>query len=61
MPISLQAFKAHTGRYTAGTQEGSDGLNFQNMSKRDPNQLAIRKAIRVPDGYTVLACDSSPD
>ena len=59
VPISLQAFKAHTGRYTAGTQEGSDGLNFQNMSKRDPNQLAIRKAIRVPDGYTVLACDSS--
>ena len=59
VPISLQAFKAHTGRYTAGTQEGSDGLNFQNMSKRDPSQLAIRKAIRAPEGWTVLACDSS--
>lgn len=60
IPIPLCAFKAHTGRYTAGSEsEVSDGLNFQNLSKRDPNMLTIRKSIKAPKGYKVLACDSS--
>lgn len=60
VPIPLCAFKAHTGRYTAGSEsEVSDGLNFQNLSKRDPNMLTIRKAIKAPNGYKVVACDSS--
>ena len=60
IPIPLCAFKAHTGRYTAGSEsEVSDGLNFQNLSKRDPNMLTIRKSIKAPKGHKVLACDSS--
>lgn len=59
IPIMLGVFKAHTGRYTAGNEGKSDGLNFQNLSKRDPSKLAIRKAIKAPNGYKVVACDSS--
>lgn len=59
VPIMLSSFKAHTGRYTAGGEEASDKLNFQNLSKRDPSKLTIRKALKVPDGYAVVACDSS--
>ena len=59
IPIMLGVFKAHTGRYTAGNEGKSDGLNFQNLSKRDPSKLAIREAIKAPKGYKVVACDSS--
>lgn len=60
LPVMLNAFKAHTSRYTAGNSEGSsDKLNLQNLSKRDPSQLTLRKAIHAPDGYTLVACDSS--
>lgn len=59
IPIMLGVFKAHTGRYTAGNEGKSDGLNFQNLSKRDPSKLAIREAIKAPNGYKVVACDSS--
>ena len=59
IPIMLSVLNAHTGRYTAGNEGKSDGLNFQNLSKRDPSKLALRKALRVPDGYSVVACDSS--
>ena len=59
IPIMLSAYKAHTGRYAAGNEGKSDGLNFQNLSKRDPNKLALRKSLRVPDGMKVIACDSS--
>lgn len=59
IPIMLSVYKAHTGRYTAGNEGTSDGLNFQNMSKRDPSKLVIRQSIKVPQGYKVVACDSS--
>lgn len=59
VPILLGAYKAHTGRYTAGGEGASDGLNFQNFSKRDPSQLALRRALRVAPGQRVVACDSS--
>ena len=59
IPIMLSALNAHTGRYTAGNEGKSDGLNFQNLSKRDPSKLALRKALKVPAGYSVVACDSS--
>jgi DNA polymerase len=59
LPILLSALKAHTGRYTAGNEGTSDGLNFQNLSKRDPSKLTLRKAIQAPTGYKVVACDSS--
>lgn len=60
MPVMLSAFKADTSRYTAGTEgTASDGLQTQNLSKRDPNQLALRRAIKAPAGYKVVAADSS--
>lgn len=60
MPVMLNAFRAHTSRYTAGNSEGSsDKLNLQNLSKRDPSQLTLRKAVQAPDGMALVACDSS--
>lgn len=60
MPVMLNAFKAHTSRYTAGNSEGSsDKLNLQNLSKRDPSQLTLRKAVQAPEGMSLVACDSS--
>lgn len=60
VPVMLNALKAHTGRYSAGVSEGkSDGLQFQNLSKRDASKLDLRRAIHVPEGYAFVACDSS--
>lgn len=59
VPIFLKTFHAHTSRYGAGTVGKSDGLNFQNMSKRDHKMKAIRQAITVPPNHSVVACDSS--
>lgn len=60
MPVMLNAFKAHTSRYTAGNSEGSsDKLNLQNLSKRDPSQLTLRKAVQAPEGMSLVACDSN--
>lgn len=62
IPIMLSAFNAHTGRYTAGAADeggASDKLQFQNLSKRDPNKAKLRQAIKAPVGYKVVACDSS--
>ena len=60
LPFMLKTFYAHTGRYGAGNSEGaSDAINMQNISKRNPNMLAIRKAIKAPQGYKVVAADSS--
>lgn len=59
LPVMLSAFKAHTGRYGAGNSGVTDGLNFQNFNKRDPKQQTLRKAIRPPKGYVLVACDSS--
>lgn len=59
MPVMLQTFGAHTGRYAAGNSEGAtDGTNTQNLSKRQGN-LTIRKSICAPKGYKIIACDSS--
>lgn len=60
LPIMLSAFKAHTGRYSAGASEGkSDSTQVQNLSKRNPAHLVLRKAIQAPRGYKIVACDSS--
>lgn len=61
IPIMLSAYNAHTGRYTAGAADdggASDKLQFQNLSKRDPNKAKLRQAIKAPAGYKVVACDS---
>ena len=60
VPVMLKAFGAHTGRYAAGNTEGkSDSLNWQNLSKRNPAMLPLRQAIKVPEGYRLVSCDSS--
>lgn len=59
LPMMLSLLKAHTSRYAAGSSEGSDGLNVQNFNKRDPKQLTLRRAIKVPSGYKLVAGDSS--
>lgn len=60
IPIMLSAFKARTGRYSAGSSEHStDKLQFQNLSKRNPAHLPLRQAIKAPAGYKVVAVDSS--
>lgn len=60
MPVMLKAFYAHTSRFGAGNSEGaSDSLNVQNISKRDPKRLTLRRAIQAPIGYKLVACDLS--
>ena len=50
LPIMLNYYGAHTGRFSGG-----DKLNLQNL----PRNGAIRKAIPVPKGHSLIACDSS--
>lgn len=59
MPIMLSAYKAHTSRYTAGNEGTSDGLNMQNLNKRDKNKQTLRRSIKVPSGMKLVAVDSS--
>ena len=50
LPIMLKYYGAHTGRFSGG-----DKLNLQNL----PRNGAIRKALTVPLGHKMIACDSS--
>lgn len=61
LPVMLSAFKAHTSRYTASAngEHNSDGIQVQNLSKRNPAQRVLRKAIKAPVGYKIVSCDSS--
>jgi len=52
LPIMLNYYGAHTGRFSGG-----DKLNLQNLPSRKNN--AIRRSICAPDGYKLIACDSS--
>lgn len=61
LPVPLEPFIAITGRYSGGRDgEGttSDKLNLQNLAKRTGDKT-LRKAIKAPDGYTVVSGDSS--
>ena len=60
IPVQLAAFKAHTSRYAAGNSEGkSDGLNFQNLPKRNKSMKELRKCLVAPEGHVFVSCDSS--
>lgn len=63
IPFMLSAFKAHTGRYSAGKSDSeksqTDRLQWQNLSKRNPAYKPLRKAIQVPHGHVIVAVDSS--
>jgi DNA polymerase I-like protein with 3'-5' exonuclease and polymerase domains len=50
LPIPLRYYAAHTGRWG-----GDDKLNMQNL----PRGGVLKKAVRAPDGYVFVDCDSS--
>ena len=52
LPIMLNYFGAHTGRFSGG-----DKLNLQNLPKRGNN--TIRRALKAPEGHVLVACDSA--
>jgi DNA polymerase len=50
LPIPLRYYAAHTGRWG-----GDDKVNMQNLPRKSP----LKKAIRAPQGYVFIDCDSS--
>ncbi len=52
LPIMLNYYGAHTGRFSGG-----DKVNLQNLPSR--GNTTIRRALRAPEGYEIIACDSS--
>lgn len=52
LPIMLNYFGAHTGRFSGG-----DKMNLQNLPKR--GNTTIRRALTAPKGHVVIACDSA--
>lgn len=50
LPIPLRYYAAHTGRWG-----GDDKVNMQNLPRKSP----LKKAIKAPEGYVVVDCDSS--
>jgi DNA polymerase len=52
LPVPLNYYGAHTGRWSAS--KGS-GLNLQNLKRNS----FLRKAIKAPQGYTLVVCDLS--
>jgi DNA polymerase I-like protein with 3'-5' exonuclease and polymerase domains len=52
LPVPLNYYGAHTGRWSAS--KGS-GLNLQNLKRGS----FLRKAICAPEGYTLVVCDLS--
>jgi len=53
-PVPLRYYGAHSGRWS-----GQDSVNLQNLPSRGDDAGKIKKAIRAPEGYVVLDCDSS--
>jgi DNA polymerase I-like protein with 3'-5' exonuclease and polymerase domains len=52
LPIMLNYYGAHTGRFSGG-----DKVNLQNLPSR--GNTTLRQALRPPKGYNFVACDSS--
>jgi DNA polymerase family A len=50
LPVPLNYYGAHTGRWSAS--KGS-GLNLQNLKRKS----FLRRAIMAPEGYVVVVCD----
>lgn len=50
LPVMLKYYAAHTGRFGGG-----DKMNVQNFLRGG----TLRKTIRAPKGYVLVACDSS--
>lgn len=52
LPIMLNYYGAHTGRFSGG-----DKLNLQNLPSR--GNTTIRRALKAPERQSLIACDSS--
>jgi hypothetical protein len=52
LPIMLNYYGAHTGRFSGG-----DKLNLQNLPARGSNK--IRQALKAPANHKIISCDSS--
>lgn len=50
LPVPLRYYAAHTGRWG-----GDDKVNLQNLPRKSP----LKAAIKAPDGYVFIDCDSS--
>ena len=50
LPVPLRYYAAHTGRWG-----GDDKVNLQNLPRKSP----LKKAMRPPEGYVFIDCDSS--
>jgi DNA polymerase len=53
LPVPLKYYAAHTGRWG-----GTDKINLQNLPSRGGSTV-LRQAIRAPEGYLILDCDSA--
>jgi len=54
MPVPLQYYAAHTGRWG-----GTDKINLQNLPSRGANGGKLKKAICAPKGYVIIDSDSA--
>lgn len=54
LPIPLQYYAAHTGRWG-----GTDKINMQNLPSRGPNAGKLKKAILAPKGFVIVDSDSA--
>jgi DNA polymerase len=54
MPVPLQYYAAHTGRWG-----GADKINLQNLPSRGNNANKLKKAIKAPEGFVLIDSDSS--
>lgn len=53
-PVPLRYYGAHSGRWS-----GQDKINLQNLPSRGADANKIKKAIRAPEGFVVIDCDSA--
>lgn len=62
LPIPLSAFKARTGRFTAGNMiedtAQTDSLNLQNFPRRQ-GDTTLRRSLTAPKGWKFVYADSS--
>jgi DNA polymerase I-like protein with 3'-5' exonuclease and polymerase domains len=54
LPVPIRYYAAHTGRWG-----GDDKINLQNLPSRGTNGGKLKKAMRAPEGYVIIDCDSS--
>lgn len=54
MPVPLQYYAAHTGRWG-----GTDKINLQNLPSRGKDGNKLKLAIKAPKGHVVIDADSS--